>query len=52
MSSDKQKEILFEFSHVPMMIGIFSDAILYVFANKNVRDLLWHVFRKRSINVL
>ena len=42
--SRRQYEILQHFSHVPIIVGCISDASIYVFANRNVRKLLWTMF--------
>ena len=36
----KQANTLNTFGHMPAIVGIMSDALIYVFANRNVRKLI------------
>ena len=49
VDNEKPSEHLFRFSLVPTLIGFTSDAIIYVFANREVRKLLCSICRWKII---
>ena len=47
----ESRTILIAAAHIQRMLGFFSDGFIYVFANKNVRELLGSTFKFRSPRV-
>ena len=51
MKNKRHGLMLLIFSHVFTMVGITSDACIYIFANKNVRKLLSSICKNRNLTV-
>ena len=51
VNNRRQHELLNGFSHIPIMVGLVSDAFIYVYADRDVRGLLFTILKgKRVLN--
>ena len=48
-SNEKLSRILYHSMDIPIVVGFTSDAFIYVVANKDVRKLLFNIFRREQI---
>ena len=48
--NEKLSKILFHGTDVPIVVGFASDAFIYVLANRDVRKILFNIFRREQMH--
>ena len=51
LHNDNIKKLLFHFSYIPILVGFISDAAIYAFGNRNVRELICSLFKRETLQL-